>query len=46
MGRYDHQRITGGSGPGAILGGFEPRVFGVGPEIGYAFLIYAPTQGS
>jgi hypothetical protein len=34
---YAYQRITDDSGPGATLGAFRSRVFGVGPQIGYLF---------
>ena len=34
---YAYQQITGDSGPGATLGDFKSRVFGVGPQIGYIF---------
>jgi hypothetical protein len=36
---YAYQQITGDSGPGATLGDFKSRVFGVGPQIGYLFPI-------
>jgi len=42
---YAYQQLTGDSGSGAVLGGFESRVFGVGPQIGYAFPIDDRTQG-
>jgi hypothetical protein len=34
---YAYQQFTGDSGSGAVLGGFESRVFGVGPQVGYMF---------
>ena len=34
---YAYQQITGDSGPGATLGDFKSRVFGVGPQIGFLF---------
>jgi hypothetical protein len=34
---YVYQQISGDSGSGAMLGGFESRVIGLGPEIGYFF---------
>jgi hypothetical protein len=34
---YAYQQITGDSGPGATLGDFKSRVFGVGPQFGYLF---------
>jgi hypothetical protein len=42
---YAYQQVTGDSGRGAVLGGFESRVFGVGPQIGYIFPIDSNTQG-
>jgi hypothetical protein len=42
---YAYQQITEDSGPGAMLGGFESRVLGVGPQIGYSFSIDDQTQG-
>jgi hypothetical protein len=42
---YAYQQVTGDSGPGAVLGGFESRVFGVGPQIGFIFPIDSGTQG-
>ncbi len=41
---YAYQQITGDSGPGATLGPFESRVFGVGPQIGFIFPV-ADMQG-
>jgi len=32
---YAYNQITGDSGAGAVLGGLQSRVFGVGPQIGY-----------
>ena len=32
---YVYQQISGDSGSGAVLGSFESRVMGLGPEIGY-----------
>jgi len=34
---YAYQQVTGDSGPGATLGDFKSRVFGVGPQIGFIF---------
>ena len=34
---YGYQQLTGDSGPGATLGDFKSRVFGVGPQIGFVF---------
>ena len=34
---YAYQQITGDSGPGATLGDFKSRVFGVGPQAGFLF---------
>ncbi|WP_119272964.1 SphA family protein [Taklimakanibacter deserti] len=34
---YAYQQITGDSGDGAVLGDFESRVFGVGPQVGFLF---------
>ncbi|WP_245445151.1 transporter [Pseudaminobacter soli (ex Li et al. 2025)] len=31
---YAYQQLSGDSGQGAVLGPFESRVFGIGPEIG------------
>jgi hypothetical protein len=42
---YAYQQITGDSGAGAVLGGFESRVFGVGPQIGYIFPLGGDYQG-
>jgi hypothetical protein len=42
---YAYQQITGDSGPGARLGGFESRVFGVGPQAGYTFALGGDYQG-
>lgn len=42
---YAYQQVTGDSGSGAVLGGFESRVFGVGPQIGYIFPIDSGTHG-
>jgi hypothetical protein len=42
---YAYQQVTGDSGRGAVLGGFESRVFGIGPQVGYAFSIDDKTQG-
>lgn len=36
---YAYQQITGDSGDGAVLGDFQSRVFGVGPQLGYSFPI-------
>jgi len=38
---YHYDQITGDSGSGAVLGGFEGRVTGVGPTIGYTLDIGA-----
>jgi hypothetical protein len=42
---YAYQQITGDSGPGAVLGGFESRVFGIGPQLGYIFPLGSGHQG-
>jgi Putative MetA-pathway of phenol degradation len=34
---YAYQQLSGDSGEGAVLGPFESRVFGIGPQIGYKF---------
>jgi hypothetical protein len=34
---YYYQQITGDSGEGAVLGDFESRVAGIGPQMGYLF---------
>ena len=34
---YFYEQLTGDSGAGAQLGGFESRVAGVGPQLGYLF---------
>jgi hypothetical protein len=34
---YAYQQVTDDSGQNPILGGFQSRVFGVGPQIGYIF---------
>ena len=35
---YHYQQVTGDSGAGATIGGFEGRVTGIGPEVSYTFL--------
>jgi hypothetical protein len=35
---YHYQQVTGDSGAGARLGGFERRVTGLGPDVTYTFL--------
>ncbi len=35
---YHYQQVTGDSGAGARLGGFEGRVTGLGPDVTYMFL--------
>lgn len=42
---YAYQQVTGDSGPGAVLGDFESRVFGIGPQVGYIFSIGGDHQG-
>ncbi len=42
---YGYQQVTGDSGSGAVLGDFESRVFGVGPQIGYIFPLQGGYQG-
>lgn len=42
---YAYQQLTGDSGSGNRVGGFESRVFGIGPQIGYVFSIDRQTQG-
>jgi hypothetical protein len=34
---YYYQQLTGDSGEGAVLGDFESRVAGIGPQMGYIF---------
>jgi hypothetical protein len=36
---YAYQQLTDDSGQNPVLGGFRSRVLGVGPQIGYIFLI-------
>jgi hypothetical protein len=36
---YAYEQITGDSGSGAVLGGFEGQVFGIGPALDYTFLV-------
>lgn len=36
---YHFQQITGDSGSGAVLGDFKSKVSGVGPQIGYMFMM-------
>ena len=36
---YAYQQLTGDSGEGAVLGGFEGRVFALGPALDYSFKI-------
>ena len=42
---YLFQQITGDSGPGATLGEFKSRVFGIGPQIGFIFPVGQYNQG-
>jgi hypothetical protein len=42
---YAYQQVTGDSGSGAVLGDFQSRVFGVGPQIGFIFPIDSGTEG-
>ena len=42
---YAYQQITGDSGAGDRVGGFESRVFGVGPQVGYIFPLGNSAQG-
>jgi hypothetical protein len=42
---YYLKQITGDTGPGATLGGFETRIAGIGPQIGYLFPIGDQVQG-
>jgi len=42
---YAYQQLTGDSGSGNRVGGFESRVFGVGPQIGYVFPLDSDYQG-
>ena len=37
MAGYVYQQVTGDSGPTAVLGPFQSRVIGVGPQAGYLF---------
>lgn len=43
---YLYQQITGDSGSGAVLGSFESRVAGIGPQLGYLFPIDDKMQGA
>lgn len=43
---YVYQQLTGDSGSGNRVGGFESQVIGVGPQVGYVFPIDKQTQGS
>jgi hypothetical protein len=36
---YVYNQVGSDSGPGATLGAFQSRVFGAGPQVGYAFSI-------
>ena len=36
---YAYQQLSGDSGDGAVLGDFESRVFGIGPQIGHTFAL-------
>lgn len=36
---YAYEQITGDSGQGAVLGGFEGRVFALGPALDYTFKV-------
>jgi hypothetical protein len=42
---YAYQQLTGDSGARDRVGGFESRVFGIGPQVGYVFSIDEHTQG-
>jgi hypothetical protein len=42
---YAYQQITCDSGVGNLVGCFESRVFGVGPQLGYIFPIGTTHQG-
>jgi hypothetical protein len=42
---YAYQQITGDSGAGDRVGGFESRVFGIGPQIGYVFPLGSGAEG-
>jgi hypothetical protein len=42
---YAYQQLTGDSGARNRVGGFESRVFAVGPQVGYVFTIDEHTQG-
>ncbi|MDH6230160.1 hypothetical protein M2281_000732 [Mesorhizobium soli] len=42
---YAYQQLSGDSGQGAVLGSFESRVFGIGPQIGYKFDVNDKTAG-
>lgn len=42
---YAYQQLSGDSGEGAMLGPFESRVFGIGPQIGYKFDANDKTAG-
>lgn len=36
---YHYQQVTGDSGSGAVLGGFEGRVTALGPSVNYTFVV-------
>jgi len=36
---YAYEQVTGDSGQGAVLGGFEGRVFALGPALDYTFKV-------
>jgi len=42
---YAYQQLTGDSGSGNRVGGFESRVFGIGPQVGYVFPLDRDYQG-
>jgi len=42
---YAYQQLTGDSGAGNRVGGFESRVFGIGPQVGYIFPLDNHHQG-
>jgi hypothetical protein len=42
---YAYQQLTGDSGSGNRVGGFESRVFGIGPQVGYVFPLGNDHQG-
>ena len=42
---YVFQQVTGDRGAGAVLGGFQTRIAGVGPQLNYFFPVTDKIQG-